>query len=187
MEHFACFHAANIYREPCARAPTLPAGRGARLPSPRRSLPGVQVPGVQVPPFPGSGHHIRGQDRAAAPPCGQAARLSVIFQRPVPDPSFGHVLSTQQPRAGPRLGRGKDVASAGRSGQTPRRAAAEGDQEGPPETGTQGRDAERGPAGSRVQAAAPTKAVTPQRLARSRSCAQPGVPCAGQKVTPPAF
>lgn len=170
----------QIFTESPARVP--PRCRpGEGRPSPRRSLPGVQVP-----PFPGSGHHFRGQDRAAARPCGQVARLSVIFQRPVPDPSFGHVLSTQQPALDPGSAVGRTWLLRGAQGKPrgeQRGNAAEGDQEGPPETGTQGQGAERGPAGSRVQGAAPTKAVTPQRLARSRSCARPGVPCAGQKVT----
>lgn len=55
MEHFARFHAANIYREPRARAPMLPAGRGAPQPpqfSGRR--PGAPISGVRTP-FPGSG------------------------------------------------------------------------------------------------------------------------------------
>lgn len=178
MEHFARFHAANIYREPRARAPTLPAGRGAPQPpqiSGRR--PGAPISGVRTP-FPGSG---QGGCSTLRP-----GRSSVIFQRPVPDPSFGHVLSTQQPALDPGSAVGRTWLLRGARGKPrgeQRGNAAEGDQEGPPETGTQGRGAERGPAGSRVQGAAPTKAVTPQRLARSRSCARPGVPCAGQKVT----
>lgn len=49
MEHFARFHAANIYREPRARAPTLPAGRGAPQP-PQISAqrPGAPISGVRT-------------------------------------------------------------------------------------------------------------------------------------------
>lgn len=169
----------QIFTESPARVP--PRCRpGEGLPSPRRSLPGVQVL-----PFPGSGHHFRGQDRAAARPCGQAARLSSSNAQFPTLPSVTCCLHSS-PALDPGSAVGRTWLLRGARGKPQgeqRGNAAEGDQEGPPETGTQGRGAERGPAGSRVQGAAPTKAVTPQRLARSRSCARPGVPCAGQKVT----
>lgn len=173
MEHFARFHAANIYREPRARAPTLPAGRGAPQPpqiSGRR--PGAPISGVRT------GRLLDPAARSLVCPSSSNAQFRTL-------PSVTCCLHSS-PALDPGSAVGRTWLLQGARGKPrgeQRGNAAEGDQEGPPETGTQGRGAERGPAGSRVQGAAPTKAVTPQRLARSRSCARPGVPCAGQKVT----
>lgn len=179
MEHFARFHAANIYREP--RACPHAAGRARGAPAPAILWPASRC------------LHFRGQDTISGVRTG---RLLDPAARPLVCPSSSNAQFPTLPsvtcclHSSPALDPGSAVGrtwllrgARGKPRGEQRGNAAEGDQEGPPETGTQGRGAERGPAGSRVQGAAPTKAVTPQRLARSRSCARPGVPCAGQKVT----